>query len=374
MSKRILVATGLYPPDIGGPATYTKMLEDELPQRGYELDVYAFGEVRHLPKIVRHMVYAVRLIKRARDADVIYALDPVSVGLPALVAKWLTGKPLLLRLGGDYAWEQGQQRFGVTDLLDEFITKRSSYRLPVRMLCWLQSYVARRAKSVNVQSEYMKGIISSWGVDPERIEVIPSALHPVVLSDKRESLRSAFEYDGIVLSTACRLVPWKGIDLLIGLLPDLQKRFGQVSLVVIGDGSERANLERLANDVGVSDSVRFTGRQPKNAMGAAIYASDLFVYNTAYEGLSHQLLEVMDLGVPIVTTMVGGNLELIKDGVSGLLVIHNDRPAFLAAIVRLLENESLRAQLTQHARAHTKGYSEAATVEKISALFERTLK
>ena len=110
--KKILIATGLYPPDIGGPATYVCMLEKELPAHGIECVTVPFTHVRHLPKIVRHVVYFWKLVKEARAMDAVYAQDPVSVGVPALLVSFIFRKPFLIRLGGDYAWEQGQQRFG----------------------------------------------------------------------------------------------------------------------------------------------------------------------------------------------------------------------------------------------------------------------
>ena len=85
MSKKILVAAGLYPPDIGGPATYARMIEERLPAKGIEVTVIAFGQVRHLPKIFRHLAYAYRLYQAAKEHHAIYALDGVSGGLPALL-------------------------------------------------------------------------------------------------------------------------------------------------------------------------------------------------------------------------------------------------------------------------------------------------
>src|SRR3989338_3118004 len=111
---RVLIATGLYPPDIGGPATYTRFLERHLPKHGIGLDVAAFTVVRKYPKVIRHIIYFFTLMRKGRHADIIYALDTISVGVPALVASYLLGKTLYLRVPGDYAWEQGQQRFGIT--------------------------------------------------------------------------------------------------------------------------------------------------------------------------------------------------------------------------------------------------------------------
>ena len=122
--------------------------------------------IRDSGKVIRHLVYIWRLLRSVRQADVTYALDGVSVGVPAMIVKWLTGKPLLLRLGGDYAWEQGRQRYGVKCSLDEFVTKRKSCSLSVRLFVYLQGKVARAAVKVNVQSEQMKRVVESWGVAP----------------------------------------------------------------------------------------------------------------------------------------------------------------------------------------------------------------
>ena len=120
----LLIATGLYPPDIGGPATYARMLEEKLPKHNVDVDVLAFGMVRHLPKVIRHFAFAFLLFKKAKHADIVYALDPISVGLPAWVVSFLRRKPFIIRLGGDYAWEQGQQRFGLKEYLDEYTANR----------------------------------------------------------------------------------------------------------------------------------------------------------------------------------------------------------------------------------------------------------
>ena len=76
---RILLAAGIYPPDIGGPATYARLIEDELPHQDIAVTVIPYHSVRHVPKLFRHTAYFLRLLKAARGTDLIYALDPVSV-------------------------------------------------------------------------------------------------------------------------------------------------------------------------------------------------------------------------------------------------------------------------------------------------------
>ena len=107
---RLVVATPLYPPDLGGPATYSYLLEQELPKRGITIELVKFADVRHLPKLVRYLAYFFNVLKALRTKDAVLALDPVSVGLPSMLAARVARKPLFLKVGGDYAWEQGTQR------------------------------------------------------------------------------------------------------------------------------------------------------------------------------------------------------------------------------------------------------------------------
>src|SRR3989344_5380970 len=150
---KVLIATPLYPPEIGGPATYAEILKQAW---GNDAIIVKFSDVRKYPKIVRHLLYFRMVLKAARKADVVFALDPVSVGLPAMKAAQKAGKPFIVKIVGDYAWEQGVQRFGVTQNLDEFVkTKQTNFF--IRGLQKVQISVARGVEKVIVPSEYLKG-------------------------------------------------------------------------------------------------------------------------------------------------------------------------------------------------------------------------
>jgi glycosyltransferase involved in cell wall biosynthesis len=364
----LLIATGLYPPDIGGPATYCRMLEELLPQHGIAVTVLPFGEVRSLPKVIRHFWYAYLLFRMSKNAAVIYALDPVSVGLPARIVALLRRKPLWVRLGGDYAWEQGQQRFGLKENLDEYTKDRSRAPFPVKTLHALQRFVTRGAEQVIAPSEYLKSVIVSWGVDVKRVAVIYSALHPLPVSESKAILRERLSFTGTVIASVGRLVPWKGFAALIDAVADLTEEYPGISLIIIGDGPEEAVLRERIAARGMGERVRLMGKLPKDALGDALKASDIFVLNTSYEGLSHQLLEAMEIGVPVVTTSIGGNPELIRDGVSGFLVTPNDTAALREAIMRLIQNEDLRTRMVQNARVRTLDFAEEKVVSQFAAL------
>ena len=339
----ILLAAGIYPPDIGGPATYAKLIEEELPHQNIAVTVVPYRSVRNIPKIFRHIAYFLKLLRLVRDTDLVYALDPISVGLPALLVAKIYRKPFLLRLGGDYAWEQGSQRFGVTKNLDEYTAENVGRSFPVRVLAWLQTLVATRAKIVIVPSAYLGRIVATWGVARERIHVIHSAPKSLPITWSYEDIREKLQFRGEILVSAARLTPWKGMSTLISLVRQRRDRGIESSLIIVGDGPERLTLEAQVHALDLVAHVHFMGVQSKSELGEIIRAADVFILNTAYEGLSHQLLEVMSIGTPVITTAVGGNPELITDGVEGLLVAVNDSAGYDIAVDTFMNHSDIRA-------------------------------
>src|SRR3989344_7548998 len=115
--KKILIATGIFPPDIGGPATYGAVMADALKKHGFEVKVLVFSRTnKKLPKGIRHLVYFLKLLFLAKKYDVIFALNLVSAGFPALLAAKIFKKKFIARIAGDYAWEMAFGK-GKTNLL-----------------------------------------------------------------------------------------------------------------------------------------------------------------------------------------------------------------------------------------------------------------
>lgn len=360
---RLLVATPLYPPEPGGPATYAKILEDALPGQGVQTAVLKFSEVRKLPKVFRHIAYFSLILRAAKDADAILALDPVSTGLPAVLAGKLLKKPIFVKIVGDYAWEQGCQRYGVRIPLDEFVRTRHVPTM-VGVFRRVQTFVARSAARVIVPSEYLKKIVSLWGIAPEHIEVIYNALKEEVLG----TVPSEIEGMGRprVVSVG-RLVPWKGMPGIIEAMVTAREALPEASLSIAGDGPEYDALARYAH-VRLGDGGRLLGRLSHADTLALIEDADVFVLNSTYEGLSHLLIEALALGKAIVATDVGGNPELIEDGKNGLLVPAGDREALSEAITHLLKTPEHRAILGREARESAKRFGAEVMVARTAAL------
>lgn len=326
---RVVIATPLYPPEPGGPATYASILMELLVREGVDPVLVKFGDVRHLPKVIRHVMYAWRVYISAQKADVVLVLDPVSTGLPALLGAKLAGKPVIVKVVGDYAWEQGTQRYGITTTLDEFV---KTHRVPfqVRLLRVVQTFVAKQARAVIVPSEYLKTIVMTWGVFHGKITVIHNAIRYEDAGEIPHEV-STLPYPHVV--SVGRLVPWKhvgGIIDAVGTLPS-------VSLIVVGDGPERASLTAYAEKVG--SRTTFTGALSHADTLAVMADAQVFVLNSSYEGFSHLLVEAVSLGVPVVATDVGGNREIVHGEEDGILVPAGDREALTQAISRALSRK-----------------------------------
>lgn len=331
---KLVIATPLYPPEPGGPSTYAKLLEDGLPGKGIEPVLVKFGEVRDLPKLVRHLAYGWKVFRAARSARLVLALDPVSVGLPVMIACWCARKPYVVKVVGDYAWEQGTQRFGVTASLDEFAaTPSASLPRPVRMLRSIEATVARRARKVLVPSPYLKDIVASWGIEDAGIEVINNAV--TIPPTLPMPAKAPGEF--LVVSTG-RRVPWKGFEAIerIG-----KRREGEGWRVEIVSGKSR-----------------------DEALGW-VKAADAFVLNSTYEGFPHALVEAMTLGTPVVASANRGNAHLVEDGVTGLLVPVGDD----AALERALEEVRARPEEAEARAARAK---ERMKSFEVPAMLEHT--
>lgn len=362
--KKILIATGIFPPDIGGPATYSKLLADKLPERGFEVLVANFGEVRRLPKVVRHTTYFFNVLVRARGCDVVYAQDPVSVGLPAMLAAKILRKKFYLKVVGDYAWEQGTQRAGVTDDLDTFSHEHSKYSFLVRCLKRIERRVALSADVIITPSEYLKTIVTNWGVAAEKIMVIYNGFNAPVLADDKETLRKKLGVEGYAMLSVGRLVPWKGFMMLIEMMPALVKEIADAHLFIAGSGPNQTLLEKKVAELGLTRYITFLGKLSQEKLFEYIKASDVFVLNTSYEGFSHQLLEVMALGTPVVTTPAGGNSEILNDHTNGLLVPFNNQTLFEKAIKELHDNGEVVQSLIRAAQKKSLEFSDERMLEK----------
>lgn len=370
---RLLIATPLYPPDIGGPATYVKLLERELPSRGFSVSVIPFSSVRRLPKGIRHLAYLWKLCRAGKGADAVYALDPVSVGLPALIAAKILRKRFFLRVAGDYAWEQANEHYGVMETPDVFVRRDvNDFPFPVVVLALVERLVARSAVAVVVPSHYLADVIVHWGVGRKKIHVVPNGIERVPRASERNNLRQLIGFDGKLVVSAGRLISLKGFGGLIEVFPEVRRAYPDARLFIVGDGPERGHLEALVDSAGLNDAVTISKSLPREVLLRYVEAADVLVVNALHETFPHQVLEAMAVRTPVVATRVGGIPEIITDGENGILVPFGDRRALVKSILSILGDESRSRALTRSAEEKVGRFAPGPLVDALSKILTST--
>ena len=183
-----------------------------------------------------------------------------------------------------------------------------------------------------------------FGVPANRCELIENAIdlneYSRSLAPDQAKAKLMLPLHGFLIGAVGRLEPEKGFNILVRAVADLIRRGSDCSLVIVGEGSDRARLETLATELTIRDRVHLVGWQ--SDVRGYFEAMDLFALSSYREGLPNVLLEAMALQVPCVATRVNGIPRLIQDGRNGLLVPPGDTAALANALHALIENTDLR--------------------------------
>lgn len=366
--KKILIATGIFPPDIGGPATYVRKLAGEFVGRGIETKVICYSDVKEygsddfpVSRInrknpLRHLFYLWKLLIIAKDADLIYAQNPVSAGLPALLAAAILRKKMVLKLVSDGAWEHYVTTVEKHDDPEKF--QKKTYGFKTELLRSIQKMSARGAEKIIVPSQYVKNIIAQWGLKPEKISVVYNALNPAApLAASKEQAKEKIGVSGDIILSVGRLAPEKGFETIIEVMPGLLEKNPGFKLLIVGDGEKRKDLELKIKELGLEKAVKMTGQVPLKDIPWYFKAAGLFVLDSQGEGLPHVVLEAMDFGVPIIASRHGGNIELIEDSVNGLLVEYQNAAQLKTAVLKLWSDKELQEKFIQNSRERLKNFS-----------------
>lgn len=367
---RIVLATGIFPPDIGGPATYTSTIAAWFVKQGHEVIVITYSDssantdkdlaypvkriTRKGPAFWRYVRFAVAVYRYSKWADVIYAQGPVSEGLPAIIASMLRNIPFIVKVVGDYAWEQAQQQ-GETVLLDEFLTY--SHEGKIGKLERIERWVTRQAQMVITPSRYLKTVVEKWGVKPECIEVILNA-------QQVPSFNASIQHqDRKIFFTAGRAVPWKGIKELITWWSELPDDY---ELRIAGSGPEDSVWKSLIEASQAKNRIIYLGALSRTQMFEQFSQSSAFLLNSGYEGYPNIVAEAASMGVPCIVSDKGGNPET-KEQFGSLITVlpYNKKDEWLTTLRAVSLTESTDYFLHSQKRTSWVFEDMASTTERV---------
>ena len=346
--SNLFVASGIFHPESGGPATYLKEILPHLQTCGWDVRLLSYGDsdlsdypyrVTRIPR----QFYPVRLTRyglasRAglQWADLTYVH---TIDLPLWGSHHA---PRVIKIVGDQAWERCVRKGWIRpDMnIDDF--QHSDGNWQVQWQKRSRSSQVQSMDGVIVPSNYLKQMVIGWGVPESKIHVVYNALpsQPDLSASQADMRRELGWDDRPTLLTVARLHLWKGVDHLITVLRDMP----DVQLIVAGDGPDLPRLRSLAEPLG--ERVTFLGQIAHEQVLRLMRAADGLVLYSGYEGLSHTLLESLQVGTPVLASDKGGNPEVVQDDVNGVLVPYVDLPALRKGIQRLLDKRDIYARNT----------------------------
>jgi glycosyltransferase involved in cell wall biosynthesis len=361
---RVLVVSGIWPPDIGGPASHAPEVAEFLLSRGHRVEAAITADAppaeqpypvhwvdRRLPPGVRHARGVELVARRGRKADVIYTTGMFG---RSSVAAALARRPLVVKLTADPAYERAKRwrLFGGT--IAEFQREPPAASLPLRLL---RDADVHRASHVIFPSAYLRELGLGWGLDPARVSLLPNPTPPIPELASRDDLRRRFGFEGITLVFAGRLTAQKSLEVAI----EAVGRVDGVELVIVGDGPDRAAVEALGG-------ARFLGPQPRRQVLELFRAADAGILSSSWENFPHVVVEALAVGTPFISTRAGGVAEVVTDGENGLIVEPGDPEALAGAIRRFAGDEALRRRLAEAAAPSVAEFAPERVYERLERI------
>ncbi len=343
MKSSVLLVSGIYPPDTGGPATFTQDFSRWLAHKNLNISVVTYTDgpsntvidegVKviqiHRGKniVIRYFRFIRTLIKNYDSSTKVLASGAF---LEILSASLFRDIEYTVKIPGDIVWERARNS-GITDLdINSF--QKSELNAKYRIFRKLFNLSISRAKNIVVPSEFLQNLVASWVGNSKKIDLIYNSIDYSNFS-KTESHNIVFN-----VITASRLVPWKGVEEIIKCCSELN-----LSLAIAGEGPDETRLKELASALGAS--VTFLGQIPKSEMSEFYRTGKIFVLNSSYEGLPHALIEAKASGLLCVGRAGTGSEEVIRDMVDGILVNGEPGNNLKETLERALSNPELVARL-----------------------------
>ena len=319
---RVLVTVGIFPPDIGGPATFVpkiaKYFQDEL---NYEIEILTLSDNknsninddfsvkridRNLPIIYRWLKTIFTIYKLGKNKDLIFVNG---LGTEATIANIFLNKKIIRKIVGDPVWERAYSKAKISESFDEFQVK--NYGFSISFQKKVRSFSIKKSDIIVTPSQHLKNFILNLGFK-NKIEIINNG---VFIPEENTNI---FTNDQINITIVSRLVSHKNIKKIIRAISDLNDPL--IYLNIIGDGPELNQLQKISLESKNKDNIIFHGKLNRDDINHIFLKSDIYIQASNYEGLPHSLLEAMSYGIPVLCTPVGECKEILGNEDRGYIL------------------------------------------------------
>ncbi|HEV2801800.1 MAG TPA: glycosyltransferase family 4 protein [Pyrinomonadaceae bacterium] len=296
--------------------------------------------IKYVRTVLTSIAYVASLLARVRSFDVIHVFSAsytsfVIAPTPAILIAKLYGKKIVLN------YRSGEA--------EDHLTRWRRTALPT----------IRLVDEIAVPSGYLVDVFARFGLHARSIYNF--------VETERFRFRTRRPLRPVFLSNR-NLEPLYNVGCILRAFRIIQERFPEATLTVAGDGTERAELERLARALDLRNT-EFVGRVEQTRMHELCDRADIYLNSSNIDNMPGSIIEAYAAGLPVVTTDAGGIPYILTDGETGLMVRRGDHEVLAAAALRLLEDEALAERLTRNALAACRRYSWAAVRDEWLKLY-----
>ena len=340
---KILITVGIFPPDIGGPASFVPKIANLLVQSGHSVTVICLTEkkqfddekfkiIRILRKqnlIIRWLKTIFQIINHGIKSNLIFVNG---IPMESYIANLFLRKKVYRKIVGDWAWERGMNRKLINESFDEF--QNNKHGLHLEIAKFSRGWTATKADLVITPSNHLKNIVSNWGVSDEKIKVIYNGTD-INSFKKFENERTL---DNLKFITVGRLAPWKNINIMLEAFAEYKKLKKSFIFYIVGSGPEEKYLKNLTKKLNLKEEVVFTGQLEKNDLSTFYKQSNIYIQGSSYEGLPHVILEAISNNLSIISTPIGGTNEILLGGQNGWVwELHNSFKPLKKDLINIIQ-------------------------------------
>jgi glycosyltransferase involved in cell wall biosynthesis len=361
---KVLLTSGIYPPDIGGPATFIPELAQLLVDKNHLVDIITLGKISAADKsnnwilhritrdrkIIRIPKTIFKIYNESKDCNAIFANG---LFIEVAFAIMLRRRKIkgVAKIVGDPVWERAVNNKSTDLSLIDFNYKKK-FAIKFAIQRFVFNWAFSKFDTLICPSQELLEAVSRWLPNKE-IKVIQNGTECQLFNDSRIKVTN---YDVILVSW---LVKWKNIDTVLKTFENSEFRIG-----IIGTGPEEVELKKLAKSKFMK--VEFLGALSSEEVIKKLRVSKLFILYSSYEGLSYALIEAMAHGLAVVASDNKGNANVITDNIDGILVPLDNPGKLRVAVTELLKDDTKLIELGKNASLTTRShYCKEAQLGKI---------
>ena len=317
----ILITVGIFPPDIGGPASFVPKIAKYLIDKGHNVKIICLSDKEHLtykddinvirinrssPIIFRWLKTIVKIYSNSKKSDLIFVNG---LGTETTIANLFIRKKVIRKIVGDPVWERVYNKNLIDESFDDF--QENNHGLSISLQKMIRNWSINKSNLIITPSQHLKNFIDKIGFD-KNIFVINNGVNI------EQHNKVVLENNIIQLLVVSRLVSQKNIDSIIKAVKVMENE--NIILNIVGDGSEINNLKLLVKKYELDKKINFIGKIENTKLNEYIKNADIFIQASNYEGLPHSILEAMNFEIPILSTDVGGCSILLNKGERGYII------------------------------------------------------